>query len=138
MDYYIVRIYDRMPDEGRLVGTVEDVEGKQGRAFQSPEHLLCFLWGCEPQERRLSGRLPLVLPVRVEGRNTAGKKFTEESFLKNISYGSAFFESRNEADRDALVSLLIDPERSAYKAQARVARQEPLTGAGGYGIGVRF
>ena len=46
MDYYIVRIYDRRPEEGRLVGTVEDAEGRQGRAFQTPEHLLCFLWGC--------------------------------------------------------------------------------------------
>ncbi len=138
MDYYIVRIYDRLPDEGRLVGTVEDVEGRQKRAFQSPEHLLCFLWGCVPQERRVAGRLPLILPVTVKGTNTGGRRFTEESFLKNISHRGAFFPLRNKVDQDDVFSLVIDPERSAYEGQARVVRQESVASAQGYGIGVRF
>lgn len=138
MYYYIVRIYDRVPDEGRLVGTVEDAEGREGRAFHSPEQLLCFLWGCVPQERRVAGRLPLVLPVTVTGTNALGKRFTEESFLKNISHRGAFFPLKNKVVRDDVISLLIDPERSAYKGQARVVRQEPFGGAEGYGVGVRF
>jgi hypothetical protein len=138
MDYYIVRIYDRMPDEGKLVGTVEDVEGRQERAFQSPEHLLCFLWGCVPQERRVAGRLPLILPVTVKGTNTGGKRFTEETFLKNISHRGALFPLRNKIDRDDFVNFVIDPERSTYEGRATVVRREPVAGAHGFGVGVRF
>jgi hypothetical protein len=138
VDYYIVRIYDRVPDEGRLVGTVEDAEGREVRAFHSPEHLLCFLWGCVPQERRVAGRLPLILPLRVTGTNALGKRFTEECFLKNISHRGAFFSLENKLVRDDVLSLLIDPERSACEGQARVVRQEPFGGAGGCGVGVRL
>ena len=138
MDYYIVRIYDRGPDEGRLVGTIEDAEGRQARAFQSPEHLLCFLRGCVPQERRVAGRLPLSLPVTVKGTNTGGDRFTEKSILENISHRGAFFPLKNEVDLDAVVNLVIDPERSAYAGQARVVRRQPIDGGLGYGFGVRL
>ena len=138
MDYYIVRIYDRGPDEGRLVGTIEDAEGRQARAFRSPEHLLCFLWGCVPQERRVAGRLPLFLPVTVKGTNTEGERFTEKSILENISHKGMYFPLKNEVDFDDVVNLIIDPKRSAFEKQARVVRREPIDGGTGFGIGVRL
>lgn len=86
----------------------------------------------------MAGRLPLVLPVRVKGINISGEKFTEESLLKDICHGGAWFPLRNEVNPGDVFGLLIDPERSAYKGQAMVVRQESLTGTRGYGIGVRF
>ncbi|MEJ2182605.1 MAG: PilZ domain-containing protein [Nitrospirota bacterium] len=136
-DNYIVKIYNRDAEIGRLVGVVEDVQGKRRRLFQAPEHLLSFLWEYAPCDRRLCGRLHLRLPVQVKGVNTDGRVFAEDTTIKDISTRGAYLFLKNRMSEDDELRLLIDPDNSALDVRARIARVEAATRPS-IGVGVRF
>jgi hypothetical protein len=123
-------------DTNRLSGIVEKVGVDEKMAFHTIQELVSLVAGYISKERRLTGRLELKLPVKVEGTNALGKRFTEDTTLKDLSVRGAFFSVRNPLERNTKLRLLIDPSLSDKDVVARVVRltKEPRAS----GVGVSF
>lgn len=120
----------------RLLGIVEKIGVDKKMSFHTIQELTSLLCGGRSKERRLTGRLQLKLPVKVEGTNALGKKFIEDTFLKDLGVRGAFFSVRNPLDKNTRLRLLIDPSRSDKDVVATVVRltKEPRAS----GVGVSF
>jgi len=159
MDTYVVRIYRREEKKPhRLVGVVEEVEVGGKKTFHTMDELACILtrqsaeikvgkreeqgekeWEKNEngtQERRQVERLKLRLPVKVNGTNSMGRAFSEETTLEDLSPVGAFLSLRNPVEREARLNLLIDPARSDLKVKGRVVRWDD--GSERKGVGVLF
>ncbi|MFZ3065767.1 MAG: PilZ domain-containing protein [Nitrospirota bacterium] len=149
MESYIIRIYRRDKDAPyNIIGLVEDVELEEKKPFHNTEELAEILVAPHPiplpqgergkgnGRRRRNNRLKLRLPVRIEGIDAMGDKFTEEAIIKNISSYGAYISMKNHVGKDAGVSLIIDPEDSCLNMRARVVRIEK--GRNKTGVGVAF
>lgn len=149
MESYIIRIYRRDKDAPyNIIGLVEDVELQAKTPFHNTEELAEILITPHPillpkgergkgnGGRRRNKRLKLRLPVRIEGVDDMGDKFTEEGIIKNISSYGAYISMKNHVSKDAGVSLIIDPEDSCLNMRARIVRIEK--GKNKAGVGVAF
>ena len=149
MESYIIRIYRRDKDAPyNIIGLVEDVELEEKKPFHNTEELAEILITPHPiplpqgergkgnGRRRRNNRLKLRLPVKIEGVDDMGDKFSEEGMIKNISSYGAYISMKNHVSKDAGVSLIIDPEDSCLNMRARVVRIEK--GRNKTGVGVAF
>ncbi len=139
-DNYIVRVYRRNKDNlYNIVGIIEDVEREANKAFHNVEELVGIITGegkKDVKEMRRVNRLRLMLPVKVSGVNTIGKRFSEDATIKDISSYGAYINMKNQVSKDTGVSLVIDPEDSCLNMKARVVRIE--NGRNKTGVGVAF
>ena len=74
-----------------------------------------------------------MLPVKVRGVNIIGKRFSENTTLKDISSGGAYLYMKNQVNTDARFRMMIDPDRSSLNIKARVVRigkEKNKTGVG--------
>lgn len=149
MESYIIRIYRRDEQNTQnIIGLVEDVKLEAKTPFHNTEELTDILITPHPipllqgergkgnGRRRRNNRLKLRLPVRIEGIDDRGDKFTEEAIIKNISSYGAYISMKNHVSKDAGVSLIIDPENSCLNMKARIVRIEK--GKNKTGVGVAF
>ena len=147
MESYIIRIYRRDEDAPyNIIGLVEDVELQAKTPFHNTQELAEILIAPHPvplpiRERgdgnsgkRKNNRLKLRLPVRIEGIDDMGDKFSEEGMIKNISSYGAYITMKNHVSKDTRVSLIIDPEGSCLNMRARIARIENRKGKTGVGV----
>lgn len=139
MESYIIRIYRRDEQNPQnIIGLVEDVGLEAKTPFHNVEELIHILIGKYTESkqgwRRKNNRLKLRLPVRIEGIDAMGDKFTEEAAIKNISSYGAYISMKNHVSKDTGVSLIIDPENSCLNMKARVVRIEKKKDANGVGV----
>jgi hypothetical protein len=158
MESYIIRIYRRDEDAPyNIIGLVEDVELQEKKPFHNTGELAEILINPHPDPlprgerekslpllqgergkgnggRRRNKRLKLRLPVRIEGIDDMGDKFSEEGMIKNISSYGAYISMKNHVSKDAGVSLIIDPEDSCLNMKARIVRIENRKGKTGVGV----
>lgn len=141
MESYIVRIYRRNKDMPQnIIGTIEDVDVGGIRAFHSTDDIAGILTGegknikeKKVREKRRITRLKLSLPVKVDGVDSSGRKFTENTTITNISSYGAYINIKNHINKDEGVSLIIDPDDSCLSMRARVvriAKEKSKTGVG--------
>ncbi len=144
---YIVRVYRRNRDNlYNIVGIVEDVEHEANKAFHNAEELVNIITRLsdrqagedkkDVKEMQRVNRLRLMLPVKVSGVNIIGKRFSENTTIKNISSGGAYLYMKNQVSTDASLRMMIDPDRSSLNIKARVVRIEK--GENKTGVGVSF
>ena len=144
MESYIIRIYRRDKDMPQnIIGTIEDVDVGGTRPFHNADDVAAILTGegksikhKEVREKRRITRLNLKLPVKVDGVDDNGKKFTEDTTIANISSYGAYINIKNHVIKDEGVSLIIDPEDSCLNMRARIVRIEK--GKNKTGVGVTF
>ena len=141
---YIVRVYRRNKDNlYNIVGIVEDVEHETNKAFHNAEELAGIITRLADRqagegkknvkELQRANRLRLMLPVKVRGVNIIGKRFSENTTLKDISSGGAYLYMKNQVNTDARFRMMIDPDRSSLNIKARVVRigkEKNKTGVG--------
>ena len=149
MESYVIRIYRRDEQNPQnIIGLVEDVGLEAKTPFHNIEEMTDILItphhiplpqgerGKGNGRRRKNNRLKLRLPVRIEGIDAMGDKFTEEAIIKNISSYGAYINMKNQVNKDTRVSLIIAPEDSCLNMRARVVRIEK--GRNKTGVGVAF
>lgn len=121
MEQYIVRIYRRTEENGGLFGVVEEVGVEEKKAFRSMGELLRLLRGETLVERRELERVRLAIPARVEGNDIAGKPFSEETVIKDLSPRGAGFRLKSQVLEGDELQLRIVPACCGLRRQARVA-----------------
>ena len=141
MESYVIRIYRRdEQNPHNIIGLVEDVGLEAKTPFHNIEELIDILIGKYTESKqggkRKNNRLKLRLPVRIDGVDENGKRFTEDAFIANISSYGAYINIKNQVSNDTRVSLIIDPEDSCLNMKARVVRIE--NGRNKTGVGVAF
>lgn len=141
MESYVIRIYRRdEQNPHNIIGLVEDIGLEAKTPFHNVEELIHILIGKYTESKqggmRKNNRLKLRLPVRIEGIDAMGDKFTEEAIIKNISSYGAYINMKNHVSKDTGVSLIIDPEDSCLNMRARIVRIEK--GKSKTGVGVAF
>jgi hypothetical protein len=82
---YIVRIYRRKEENGGLFGVVEEVGIEGKKAFRSIGELVRLLRGDVPEDRPKAERTRVAIPVTVEGRDTSGEPFSENTVIEELS-----------------------------------------------------
>lgn len=121
MEDYIVRFYRRKEENGVLFGVVEEVGVEGKRAFRSMEELLRLLKGGKLENRRKAERTLIAIPVTVEGEDSSGKPFSEETVIEDLNpRGAGFFLATRVVEGDEL-TLLIEPSCCGRRRNARVA-----------------
>ncbi len=139
MESYVIRIYRRDEQNPQnIIGLVEDVELEAKKAFHNIDELVEILIGKYTESKkggmRKNNRLKLRIPVKIEGIDAKGDKFTEEAIIKNISSYGAYINIKNHVSKDTRVSLIIDPEDSCLNMKARVVRIEKERNKTGIGV----
>ncbi|MFZ3090217.1 MAG: PilZ domain-containing protein [Nitrospirota bacterium] len=149
---YIVRVYRRSKESPyNIIGIIEDVEREANKAFHNAAELVGIIagegkkdvnpvrklgWGFlsngVKEMRRV--RLRLTLPVKVRGVNIIGKRFSENTFIKDISSGGAYLYMKEQVNTDAHLRMMIDPARSSLNIKARVVRIEKRENKTGVGV----
>ncbi len=142
METYIIRIYRRDKHAPHnIIGIMEDVDVGGTRAFHNAEDITSILTGEGKdtknkigREKRRIDRLKLRLPVRMDGVDDNGKKFTEYAIITNISSYGAYINMKNQISKDTGVSLIIDPENSCLNMRAKAVRFEKNKNKTGVGV----
>jgi hypothetical protein len=119
---YIVRIYRRKEENGGLFGVVEEVGIEGKKAFRSIGELVRLLRGDVPEDRPKAERTRVAIPVTVEGRDTSGEPFSENTVIEELSpRGAGFLLKARVLEGDEL-QLLIEPPCCGRRRNARIAR----------------
>ena len=149
MDTYIVRVYRRSgEDEEGHVGVIEEAGVEELKPFHTTEEMVSILTGEDAKkgrktkgtvpsfgkERRLAERLKLNLPVKVNGTNTSGRVFSEETVLEDLSSKGAFLSLKNAVTEKTKLLLVIDPDRSNLHKKTRVVRVGKMSKKNGVGV----
>ena len=121
MEDYIVRIYRRKEENGGLFGVVEEVGVEGRKAFRSMTELVELLRGDPLEERRKAERTRLAIPATVEGKDIAGKPFSEETVIKDLSPRGAGFRLNARVIEGDELQLRIVPGCCRLRRRARVA-----------------
>jgi hypothetical protein len=118
---FIIRIYRRKEENGGLFGVVEKVGIEGKNAFRSMGELVRLLGAEMLEERRKVESTHLAIPVTVEGRDIAGKPFSEETVIEDLSPRGAGFLLKAQVLEGSELQLRIVPAYCGLRRQARVA-----------------
>lgn len=122
MEDYIVRIYRRKEENGGLFGVVEEVGIEGKKAFRSMEELVRLLKGGKLEDRRKAEQIRFAIPVTVEGEDSSGKPFSEETVIEDLNPHGAGFRLKTRVVEGDELGLLIEPTCCGRRRNARVAR----------------
>lgn len=121
MEDYIIRIYRRKEENGGLFGVVEEVGREGKKPFRSMEELVRLLRGDTVEGRGKAERTRVAIPITVEGKDSSGKLFSEETVIENLNpRGAGFFLETRVVEGDELM-LLIEPCCCGRRRNAKVA-----------------
>ena len=122
MEDYIVRFYRREEENGGLFGVVEEVGIEGKKAFRNMEELVRLLKGGKLEDRRNAERIRFAIPVTVEGEDSSGEPFSEETVIEDLNPRGAGFRLKTQVVAGNELKLLIEPTCCVQKRNARVAR----------------
>ncbi|MDH3384132.1 MAG: PilZ domain-containing protein [Deltaproteobacteria bacterium] len=122
MEDYIVRFYRRKEENGGLFGVVEEVGVEGKKAFRSMEELVSLLKGGKLEDRRKAERIRFIVPVTIEGEDSSGEPFSEETVIEDLNPRGAGFRLKTRVVEGDDLQLLIEPTCCGQRRNARVAR----------------
>ena len=135
MKSYIVHIYSRDEENGRIMGFVEGTRNTFKKPFDTDQEMLGLLKCGNVRERRRLERLNEYIPVKVTGKNIQEKSFTEETLISDISTGSASFVIENTVSCNTILKMEIYPAGSAaMDISAKVTRIDDVGDKQGIGV----
>ncbi len=122
MEDYIIRIYRRKDENGGLFGVLEEVgvDGKQ--PFRSMVELVRLLEAPQAGDRRRTARIRLAIPATVEGRDSCGRPFFEDTVMSDLSAHGASFRLNARVVEGDVLRIVIEPTIPGPTSVARVAR----------------
>lgn len=121
MEDFIIRIYRRKEENGGLFGVVEEVGRGGKKPFRSMEELVGLLRGDTVEGRGKAGRTRVAIPITVEGKDSSGKPFSEETVIDNLNPRGAGFRLKARVLEGDDLQLRIVPTCCALRRRARVA-----------------
>jgi len=122
MEDYIVRIYRRKEENGGLFGVVEEVGAEGRKVFRNMGELVRLLMGEIFEDRRREDRIRLSIPATVEGNDSAGRPFSEETVIEDLSpRGAGFRLNAPVLEGDAVKIHIVPGCLDLIIRRARVA-----------------
>jgi hypothetical protein len=121
---YIVRIYRRKEANGGLFGVVEEVGVEGRKAFRSMSELVTLLRGNMHDESPKPARIRLSIPATVEGKDSAGKPFSENTLIEDVSPHGAWFRLKTRIPEGNELQLRILPTCCELRREVTVANVE--------------